>query len=77
MTNKGNDTKYYFNSIITEKCLQHNSYTCGCSKGEEGEEDVVNNYINFYKFCSKIILFSDGKIQYVNKTNKNTMKFII
>ncbi|OUM59253.1 hypothetical protein PIROE2DRAFT_15246, partial [Piromyces sp. E2] len=42
-----NDTKYYFNSIIIKKCKTHDSYTCGCqkNKNENGDENIINNYI--------------------------------
>ncbi|ORX40393.1 hypothetical protein BCR36DRAFT_364685 [Piromyces finnis] len=77
ISKKGNDFKYYFNSVSIEKCLEHNSYSCGCNKEANGEEEIVNNYLSFYKFCSKFIQFSDGKFKYVRKNSKNTMKFII
>ncbi|OUM66752.1 hypothetical protein PIROE2DRAFT_5964 [Piromyces sp. E2] len=73
-----NSMIYYFNSTQYEQCFVHKSFTCNCKKKTiEGEEETVKNYINIYKYCNKIFVFSDGHLRYINKQKKNLMKFII
>jgi len=74
--NKGNDSECYFNSKIQNECIIHKSYTCGCCRIKLDKEKI-EKYINFYIFCSKIVVISNGKIKFIGKKSKNTMKFVI
>ncbi|OUM58168.1 hypothetical protein PIROE2DRAFT_16647 [Piromyces sp. E2] len=69
----------YYSSIIAialgpliNKCILHNSFTCGC-KLEESDENlelIIKKYIIFYKFCSTIFIINHGKIKYINMKSK-------
>lgn len=54
-------------------CLLHRSYTCGChlqKKKGENLSPLIENYILFYSFCSKIFKFSNGRIRYIKFKSK-------
>ncbi|ORX47898.1 hypothetical protein BCR36DRAFT_405219 [Piromyces finnis] len=73
----GNNVYNYFNSTQYEQCFVHKSFTCNCKKKTiDGEIETMKNYIEFYNYCSNIIVISDGHIHYINKKRKSTMKFI-
>lgn len=74
--NKGDNYNCYFCSTIQKKCSLHNSNFCGCIK-TESNIDIIEKYINFYKYSSKVIIFSNGKFRYIKKKNKNQLKFSI
>jgi len=76
INNKGNKSTYYFNSKIQKECSIHKSYACKCNRINFNEE-MIENYINFYKYCSKIVTISNGRIKFVGKKSKNNMKFVI
>jgi len=71
---QGMEYDKYFVTVHIEKCLVHKSYTCGCNSYKINPA-VTMNFINFYKFSSKIISIKNGKIQYHSKKYKNTVKF--
>ncbi|ORX44484.1 hypothetical protein BCR36DRAFT_359576 [Piromyces finnis] len=77
--NKGNMPKYYFYHVKRSLCNIHCSYLCECNRNNAVyyNEDEVEKYINFYKYCSVIIVFSNGKFKYIQKKNKNSLKFSI
>jgi len=41
------------------------------------EADVINKYIDLYKYCSNIVIYSNGKLNFIKKRNKNQLKFTI
>jgi len=71
---KTNNPRDYFITELNEK----NSYGSkeDISKTDKNLDTIIN-YINFYKFCSKIIILSDGDLKLIKKQNKNTLKFVI
>ncbi|ORX79566.1 hypothetical protein BCR32DRAFT_269397 [Anaeromyces robustus] len=74
---KGNDPEKYFYSVKRhEECVYHKSCYCNCTNTTINY-DIVIKYINFYKYCSKIIDYSNGKLRYIKMENKNQLKFII
>ncbi|ORX65789.1 hypothetical protein BCR32DRAFT_250582 [Anaeromyces robustus] len=73
---EGNNVDKYFYSLKCEECLIHKSYLCGCNKSNS-EYDVIEKYINFYKYCSQIIVYSSGKLMYIRMESKNQLKFTI
>ncbi|ORX56024.1 hypothetical protein BCR36DRAFT_281085, partial [Piromyces finnis] len=74
MKKQGDNTSVYF--IVYEKneiCFIHNSYTCGCKlkKRKENDENTIEKYILFYKFCSTLFIMDDyGKWKYFNSKSK-------
>jgi len=39
-------------------------------KEDKCNEYKIRNYINFYKYCSKIFEFNRGKVKYIGKSSK-------
>lgn len=72
MKNEGDNPNKYFIYITYEKCLIHNSTTCGCNlkKINEDNSSIITRYISFYKFCSKVIEFDNGSFKIVNSKSK-------
>jgi len=75
---KTNDPTVYF--------ITNNEKNINKSKKIDTDTDIDNekrsnmlilNYINFYKFCSQIVMFNDGDFKFIGKRNKNTLKFVI
>jgi len=73
---KGNDPNNYFYSLKINKCCIHNSYTCDCNK-TDCEKEIIDKYINLYKYCSNIIIYSNGKLRFIKKQSKNQLIFTI
>jgi len=68
---KGDDPKNYIIFKINEKCIIHNSYSCGCKKEKlKYDSNFISKYIEIYKLCSKIIDFSTGGIRLLKSSSK-------
>lgn len=72
ITSKGDDVFSYFKVKKYKRCVLHNSYKCDCKKEliRQDLEPIIENYIQFYKFCSSIVTISDGKIKYIKMKSK-------
>jgi len=72
MKKEGNDSTKYFKITVYKKCLMHNSFTCGCrlEVSNENNQKIIEKYIKFYKYCSLMIVYRDGKLKYVNSKSK-------
>ena len=69
---KGNDPNTYFLFKRHEKCLIHDSYTCGCIL-EQTKEDLISTiykFIDYYKFCSTLFVIENGKVKFMNIKTK-------
>jgi len=72
MKKEGNDSNKYFKITVYKKCFKHNSLTCGCrlEVSDEDNQEIIKKFIIFYKYCSLMIVYRDGKIKYVNSKYK-------
>jgi len=72
LINEGNNPNKYFIYNEYEKCTIHNSITCGCKLETKKQDNsaFILKYINFYKFCSTIFEFKDGRFRLINKNSK-------
>jgi len=75
MKKKDNDPESYFLSLKLIQCPIHRSLMCGCKNFVKSEVDVVTRYIEFYKYSSKVLLFSNGRLTYVKRNNKTSIRF--
>ncbi|ORX67007.1 hypothetical protein BCR32DRAFT_250453 [Anaeromyces robustus] len=74
----GNNINDFFIGEKTDMCFLHKSYTCECIKNKSKEsQEVLKKYIEFYKYCCQVIIVKNGRLQYISKSNKNSMKFLI
>ena len=69
LNSRGDNPETYFNSIRREECLLHKSYYCGCIKSDT-EYEIVQKYLEFYKLCSKVIIYSsDTGLRIIRRNN--------
>jgi len=73
---KGDNPESYFYSLKLEECPLHKSYFCGCIK-TKSELEVIKKYISFYKYSSQIFVIYNGKVKFIRRNNKTTVRFII
>jgi len=73
---KGNDYETFFYFLRNEECPIHKSLVCKCNKIKV-ENVEVQKYIDFYRYNSKLFSVLDGKITYIKKESKNSLKFSI
>ena len=75
---KGDDYYSFFIYPKKELCIIHHSYTCGCVLKKKSNKDTsdknIEEFINFYLFCSDVIIFHNGRIKF--NTIKNKLKFL-
>jgi len=70
--------KIYYTSI--HKTDDPSAYFIASKKNSDEKDKNINtviNYINFYNFCSQIIVLSDGNIKIIRKQSKNSLNFVI
>jgi len=62
---EGNNTNVYFHIKHYEKCIIHDSYKCGCVLLEKkrNQSTIVNKYLHFYKYCTKLFDTKHKKIK--------------
>ena len=76
MIKKGENPETYFYSLKLEECPMHKTYLCGCIK-LKSELEVVKKYISFYKYSSQVLIISNGKIKFVRRNNKTSIRFCL
>jgi len=69
---EGDNPNKYFKITVYKKCLVHNSLTCGCrlEVSDEDNKEIIKKFIKFYKYCSLMIVYKDGKVKYVDSKSK-------
>ena len=77
LTKKGNDQESYFISLKLVQCPIHRSIMCGCKNFVKSEADVVTKYIEFYKYSSKVLMISNGRLTYIKKNSKTSVRFTL
>lgn len=78
LTKNDNNFKKYYINILVEQCILHKSFSCRCDKNKyEENDDSVLRYIEFYKYCSKVIEFKKGVPKIIKKKGKNSLQFLI
>jgi len=72
MKKQGNVYSKYFKLTVYKKCLMHNLLTCGCrlEVSNENNDEIIEKFIKFYKYCSLMIIYRDGKVTYMNSKSK-------
>ena len=75
MKKEGDNTESYFISKKLVECPIHRSITCGCKNFVKSETETVLRFLDFYKYSSNVLTYSNGKIKYVKKDKKTTVRF--
>ncbi|ORX76881.1 hypothetical protein BCR32DRAFT_270995 [Anaeromyces robustus] len=76
LINKGDHVEYYFQILKSEICPIHKSCICSCVRNKD-DVDLANEYLEMYRFCSKVLVYSGGNFKYIKKNKADLLKFII
>jgi len=75
---KGDDYYSFFIYPNKKLCVLHHSSTCGCMLEKNNDENIsdknIEEFLNFYLFCSDVIIIYKGRIKFI--TMKNKLKFL-
>jgi len=72
----GNNYENYFYFLKNGECPIHKNRGCHCQKFRVKNVEI-QKYIGFYRYSSQLINFSNGKLKFVKKRNKNSLRFTI
>ncbi|ORX58410.1 hypothetical protein BCR36DRAFT_343580 [Piromyces finnis] len=75
LKSEGNIQRNYFRVTKYNRCILHNSRYCGCrlEKSDENIDIIIKRYIQYYKYCSTILIMKNGKLSYLTIKSKTSI----